>query len=176
MHIGVNILPKVVTTFHNHKIYKNRILVMCISGLDMEQLEWLCCVLAGPGLVFIVYAEGIAQLPVSPLWSILFMLMLINVGIGSQVSYIRLSCSRHCGAFERSFCINRMQTLHSWCKRRRCTCFQEMPSQTTGCLSWWPCRCDSKARVKDWRTHHSAAFVWRIGHIPLTRTALRQRH
>jgi len=63
----------------------------------------------GPGLVFIVYAEGIARLPISPLWSILFMLMLINVGIGSQVSCSELAFSKNCaGVMKSSFRINRI--------------------------------------------------------------------
>lgn len=42
----------------------------------------------GPGLVFVVYPEGLSQMPVSPLWSVLFFAMLITLGYSTVFSML----------------------------------------------------------------------------------------
>jgi SNF family Na+-dependent transporter len=41
---------------------------------------------SGPGLAFITYPEAIAHMPASTFFSLLFFLMLLALGLGSQVN------------------------------------------------------------------------------------------
>jgi len=41
---------------------------------------------SGPGLVFVVYPEGLSTMPVAPLWSILFFIMMMMLGLSSMFS------------------------------------------------------------------------------------------
>jgi SNF family Na+-dependent transporter len=44
---------------------------------------------SGPGLIFIAYPNAINQMPFAKFWSILFFLMILFIGLDSQVKLIR---------------------------------------------------------------------------------------
>lgn len=51
------------------------------KGVDIEDVAE-----QGPGLVFVVYPEALAQMPLAPFWSILFFFMIALLGFGSEFS------------------------------------------------------------------------------------------
>lgn len=42
----------------------------------------------GPGLAFVVYPEALSRMPIAPMWSVFFFIMMATLGFGSEFSYV----------------------------------------------------------------------------------------
>ncbi|XP_063415192.1 sodium- and chloride-dependent glycine transporter 2-like isoform X2 [Mytilus trossulus] len=89
----------------NHNLYREAILVPFINGGTSILAGFIAfCILGymanvkgmqvaevvdqGPGLAFVAYPEAISTFPVSPLWAVLFFLMMLTLGIDTQFGTI----------------------------------------------------------------------------------------
>lgn len=57
---------------------------MAFEHLDNSNI-FLSARLTGPGLAFVVYPEALSLLPGAPIWSVIFFIMLVIIGLDTQV-------------------------------------------------------------------------------------------
>lgn len=53
------------------------------KGVDVSEVAK-----GGPGLAFEVYPEALSRMPVAPMWSVFFFIMMATLGFGSEFSYV----------------------------------------------------------------------------------------
>ena len=78
--------PKVQTAVREKNRNKPCSASQRLEAVEMLKEQYHALPLAGPGLAFVAYPEGLALIPGAPFWSICFFFMMFTVGLDSLVS------------------------------------------------------------------------------------------
>ncbi|XP_041374202.1 sodium- and chloride-dependent glycine transporter 1-like [Gigantopelta aegis] len=77
-----------------------------VRGVDVSNVT-----ASGPGLAFVAYPEALANMPITPLWAILFFFMLCILGFSSQFSIVETVMTAIIDEFPRFFRTNKKRVL-----------------------------------------------------------------
>nr|CAD7425205.1 unnamed protein product [Timema monikensis] len=87
-----NLLPNVnVSTDIYESTLANLTAINATMDIDLETCDLsqqLNQAAEGTGLAFIVFTQAIVELPGSPFWAVIFFLMLLSLGVGSQIGIL----------------------------------------------------------------------------------------
>ncbi|KRT86769.1 neurotransmitter transporter, partial [Oryctes borbonicus] len=92
--LGYKAMLNVERCKHNNELIRNATNATSatftnITGVEICSLEQqLDAAAEGTGLAFIVFTEAIVQLPGAPFWAVIFFLMLLSLGLGSQIGIL----------------------------------------------------------------------------------------
>lgn len=62
--------------------------IFCLLAVSSPLLSCGVQAVQGTGLAFIAFTEAMTHFPASPFWSVMFFLMLVNLGLGSMFGTI----------------------------------------------------------------------------------------
>ncbi|XP_049834762.1 sodium-dependent neutral amino acid transporter B(0)AT3 isoform X2 [Schistocerca gregaria] len=86
LHIGFNVSKDDYEDFMNNFGTNDTIKALQLEDCSLEkQLDEAA---EGTGLAFIVFTKAIVELPFSPFWSLIFFMMLLALGLGSQIGIL----------------------------------------------------------------------------------------
>ncbi|PSN56599.1 hypothetical protein C0J52_01587 [Blattella germanica] len=82
------IVPSLNITEDEYESAMNKVNLTDFGIKECSLKEQLDQAAEGTGLAFIVFTQAIVELPGAPFWSVIFFLMLLSLGIGSQIGIL----------------------------------------------------------------------------------------
>lgn len=81
--LGLSFLSELTCMISGFAIFSVLGFLAKITGKDISEVAD-----GGPGLAFVAYPSAISEMPLAPLWSVLFFVMLIFVALDGQVNIL----------------------------------------------------------------------------------------
>ncbi|KRX98033.1 Sodium-dependent acetylcholine transporter, partial [Trichinella pseudospiralis] len=89
------------------------LVTFCICGFLASETgtKFNDLIVQGPHLVFVIFSEAVARLPIAPVWAVMYFITVIMIGIGTQVFIVLSVVTAMCDEYARRLRRNQRHVL-----------------------------------------------------------------